>query len=527
MQAVDWVSLTIRWLHFVFGAAWIGTSFYFVWLNNHIREEEGQDPEVAGGLWSVHGGAFYRVIKYKVAPEKLPKMLHWFKWEAYLTWITGVGLLIFVYYFNAELFMVDPAVSSISPWAAVALGITAIVVSWFVYDILCSSPLVNNGPVLATLGLLLVAGLAWTLSQMLGPRAAYMHVGASLGTIMAANVFFVIIPNQRRMVDAMLAGKEPDPKYGIAGAQRSLHNNYLTLPVLFVMISNHFPFTYGHPLSWAILVALFVCGALARHYFNLKGRGISAPWLLPLAATGMIALAFVGSPRPNVTRPSGEVSFADAQLVITRRCLLCHARTPGHPAFTAPPQGFSFDHPVDIARHAEEIYETTAVTRVMPLANLTGITDEERGIIAAWYEAGAKVPKDTSPPADDGDGPAAGAAERKGPAWEFYTSRCALCHGEQGGGDGPASASLNPRPRAFSDPAWQASVTDDQIAAVITKGGPAIGRSALMPPSPDLEGKPQVLSSLVEIVRSFSAAPAGAQQGSPEQGKSAVEVTSP
>lgn len=509
-DAIDWLALVFRWLHFVFGAAWIGTSFYFTWLNNHIREEDDQPSEVAGGLWSVHGGAFYRVIKYKVAPEKLPKILHWFKWEAYLTWVTGVCLLITVYYLNAKVFMVDPGVSSISPVAAVSVGVAALIVSWFVYDLLCRTPLVEKGLAFFALGLVLVAGLAYGLEQVLGPRAAYLHVGASLGTIMAANVFFVIIPNQRVMVDAMLAGREPEAKFGIGAARRSLHNNYFTLPVLFIMISNHFPFTYGHPMAWGLLVGLFVCGAMARHYFNLHGRGIKAPWLLPAAAAGMIGLALVSSPRPRVVRPTAAVGFAEAHGVITRRCLLCHAQTPGHPAFASAPLGFAFDRPDDIERHARAIYETTALHRVMPLANLTGITEEERGVIAAWYEAGAQVfktepraPVAPVPTSTTASGPKAISPPKSHAAWAIYESRCALCHGASGQGDGPASASLNPRPRAFSDPGWQASVDDAGLKKVILEGGVPVGKSPLMPANPDLATQPETVDGLVQIVRSF------------------------
>lgn len=510
-DAIDWLALTFRWLHFVFGAAWIGTSFYFVWLNNHVREEEGQPPEVAGGLWSVHGGAFYRVIKYKVAPEKLPKVLHWFKWEAYLTWITGLGLLITVYYLNAKVLMVHPDVSSISPLGAVGVGVGALLISWFVYDLLCRTPLAENGKLFFGLGLFLIGGLAYGLGQVLGPRAAYLHVGAALGTIMAANVFFVIIPNQRVMVDAMLAGKEPEARYGIAAARRSLHNNYFTLPVLFIMISNHFPFTYGHPMAWLVLVGLFVFGAMARHYFNLHGRGISAPWLLPAAALGMIGLALVASPRPKVTRPSAAVGFAEVHGVITRRCLLCHASTPGHPAFAAAPLGFAFDRPEDIERHAKAIYETIAVNRVMPLANLTGITEEERGLVAVWYEAGAEAPKSAAaagpkpPPVQRAatSTTTANAPKKGHAAWSVYESRCALCHGAAGAGDGPASASFNPRPRAFSEASWQSEVDDAHLRRVILGGGGAVGKSALMPPNPDLAEQPEVVEGLVRIIRSF------------------------
>ncbi|MCA9700971.1 MAG: urate hydroxylase PuuD, partial [Myxococcales bacterium] len=239
----DWLALAVRWAHLVFGAAWIGTSFYFNWLNNHIREPEEDDGlggvGVDGQLWSIHGGHFYRVLKYKVAPAKLPKTLHWFKWEAYLTWITGVLLLTLVYYLDPSQFLIDAAVRPLSPAAAVGLSLGSLAVGWVIYDLACRSPLGRMAGVFAVLGFVVMTGAAYGLSQLFGSRAAYIHVGAMLGTMMAANVFVIIIPNQRKTVAAMVDGKDPDPKWNRDAAQRSLHNNYMTLPVLFIMISNH------------------------------------------------------------------------------------------------------------------------------------------------------------------------------------------------------------------------------------------------------------------------------------------------
>ncbi|HTM22888.1 MAG TPA: urate hydroxylase PuuD, partial [Kofleriaceae bacterium] len=269
----DWAHLLLRWGHLVFGAAWIGASFYFNWLNNQLRPPREPERGVGGELWAVHGGYFYRVLKYQVAPEKLPATLHWFKWEAYLTWLTGIGLLAVVYYMQADVYMARPG-SGLSAATSVHIGMATIAGGFLAYHFLCKTPLVDRRPLFAGLGLAAVAGIAYGLNQVMGARAAYIHVGALLGTCMALNVFFVIIPNQRKMVADMIAGREPDARVGKAGALRSLHNNYMTLPVLWIMVSNHFPGTFGHAQGWAILAAVAVIGGGVRHWFNLHGRGI-------------------------------------------------------------------------------------------------------------------------------------------------------------------------------------------------------------------------------------------------------------
>ncbi len=297
---VDWLHLLTRWLHLVVGAAWIGASFYFNWLNNHVRPVDDPSGRLAGGLWAVHGGAFYEVRKFKGAPETLPKTLHWFKYEAYFTWITGVTLLLLVYWMDAAAMMV-PADSALSPGATAGIGMASLVVGWLVYDGMCRSPLARMPVALASLGFVGMTAAAYGLSMVFTPRATYIHVGAMMGTMMALNVFFVIIPGQRAMVDAMSRGEEPDVSRGAAGSLRSLHNNYFTLPVLFIMVSNHFPFTYGHEAGWAVLAALCVIGAGVRHWFNLRGKGHLNAWILPVAAVAMMALAFVShGPRASV-----------------------------------------------------------------------------------------------------------------------------------------------------------------------------------------------------------------------------------
>ncbi|KIG18861.1 putative purine degradation protein [Enhygromyxa salina] len=391
--AIDWLELVVRWAHLIFGAAWIGTSFYFNWLNNHIRPPEHPDgvggEGVDGELWSIHGGHFYRVLKYKVAPAQLPKVLHWFKWEAYLTWITGALLLTFVYYLDSDQFLVDAAVRELSPAVAVGIGVGSLIVGWVVYDLACRSPLGRMAGVFALVGFAAMTGVAYGLFMTFGSRAAYIHVGAMLGTMMAANVFFVIIPNQRKTVAAMVAGTQPDPKWNHDAGQRSLHNNYMTLPVLFIMISNHFPFTYGHGWSWAILAALSLIGGGTRHWFNLRGRGISNVWLLPAAAVAMLALAFVTKPKSYADYRT--VTFEEVRTIVGDRCVTCHSASPTHAAYKAAPQGVMFDDPKHIVRLAPRINSVVVIAKTMPLANQTGMTDEERDIIAAWIAQGADV----------------------------------------------------------------------------------------------------------------------------------------
>jgi uncharacterized membrane protein len=391
----DWAHLLLRWGHLVFGAAWIGTSFYFNWLNNQLRPPREPEKGVGGELWAVHGGYFYRVIKYQVAPDKLPETLHWFKWEAYLTWLTGLGLMLVVYWLQADIYMVGPA--GLSPATAVHIGAGTLVVGFLAYHFLCKTPLVDNRPLFAVLGLAAVGGIAYGLSQVLGARAAYMHVGALLGTCMALNVFFVIIPNQRLMVKDMIAGKEPDARVGKAGALRSLHNNYMTLPVLWIMVSNHFPHTFGHAEGWAILAAVTVIGGGIRHWFNLRGRGIANAWLLPAAAVATVALVVAASPAAKRWLGAGPakrdtpVAFAEVQSIITTRCVPCHATTPTMSGFASAPKGLLLEKPEQIKAQAGQIDAFAVRTNTMPLANLTQMTDAERAALAAWIAAGAPV----------------------------------------------------------------------------------------------------------------------------------------
>ena len=294
----EWLNLVVRWVHVIVGIAWIGASFYFNWLLNHLRPAEGGEPDVTGELWALHAGGFFKVQKKTIAPGQLPEPLHWFKWEAYWTWISGFVLLVLVYYIGAKVYLVDPAVADISPLVAVVIGLGALIVSWFVYDLLWRSPLAQQGWPAMVISLLLALGLAYGFTQVFSGRGAYIHVGAVLGTLMAGNVFWVIMPAQRELVAATNEGRPQDPKFGAFAEQRSLHNNYMTLPVLFVMVSNHYPSTYGHAYNWLVLAGLFVIGAGVRYYFNIRHKKgtVQSAWMLGAAAVATVALFFLVVP---------------------------------------------------------------------------------------------------------------------------------------------------------------------------------------------------------------------------------------
>ena len=389
---LEWLNLLVRWLHIITGIAWIGASFYFVWLDNTIRPPApGSDlakKGVAGELWAVHGGGFYNPQKYLVAPAELPKELHWFKWEAYSTWLSGFALLFIVYYLNAQAMMVDRGVADLSSAQAIGIGLASLVAGWVVYDLLCRSPLVQRQLAFGATIFLLLVGSSWVLTHLLSGRAAYLHVGAMIGTIMVANVAMVIIPGQRKMVEAMRAGSTPDPVHGIRGKQRSVHNNYFTLPVLFIMISNHFAMTYRHPHAWAVLGAIMAAGVFIRHFFNLRHKG-RVEWVYPAIGVALLlGLAVVlAPPRPNVS--AGTVPFARVETILRARCVSCHAAHPTQPGFASAPAGVMLDDAHGIAQNAPRIYQQAVQLKAMPLANMTNMTDAERAQVAAWFEGGA------------------------------------------------------------------------------------------------------------------------------------------
>jgi len=386
---VEWLNLLGRWVHFITGIAWIGASFYFIWLDNLLQapQQAGDDEKGVGGeLWSVHGGGFYHSQKYQVAPPVLPETLHWFKWEAYSTWLSGMFLLVLVYWYGAAVYLIDPSVADLAPRAAVGLAAASIAAGWIVYDLLCRSKLGENDTLFGVVLFMVVSLLAWGLCQLFSGRGAYIHFGAVLGTIMVANVFFVIIPGQKRMVEAARRGEAPNAQDGVTAKQRSVHNTYFTLPVLFVMTSNHYALTYNHAYNWAILIAISLAGALIRIYFvaRHKGRASLAPVIVAIILLAGVAAMIA----PGTTAASaGSVAFADVRDVVRQRCAGCHSDAPIHPAFPAAPAGVVLDTDAQIEAEAQRIHQQTVVTRVMPIGNLTNMSENEREIIDRWYQS--------------------------------------------------------------------------------------------------------------------------------------------
>lgn len=394
MQAAltEWLNLLLRWAHVMAGIAWIGTSFHFVWLDQALRRRAGRPEGIAGETWMVHGGGFYLAEKYVVAPERLPEELHWFKWEAYLTWLTGFLLLAVVYYLGAEALLIDRAKLALAPWQAVALSAGSLAAGWLVYDRLCRWIGDRTAPLAAGVFALIAAATVFY-AAVFGDRAAFLHVGAFIGTLMAGSVFFVIIPNQKKVVADLIAGRAPDPALGKAAKQRSLHNNYLTLPVVFMMISGHYPLVFGHRWSAALALAIVVAGALVRHYFNRADAGRldwSARAALPAALVLVAGLAALTAYRPEQPAASAApVGFAEAQAIVARRCLSCHAAEPSHPDFAEAPRGVTFDGPGEIAAQAAQIAAQAVLTDAMPPGNVTAMTQAERAALGAWIARGA------------------------------------------------------------------------------------------------------------------------------------------
>ena len=390
---VDFISLLLRWLHVIAGIAWIGSSFYFIWLDNSLEPpapgSDNAKKGVAGELWAVHGGGFYNPQKYAVAPAALPERLHWFKWEAYTTWLSGTALLVVVYWLRAQSMMLDVSVASLSAGAAVGIGAGSMLGAWVIYDGLCRSPLGRHDALLGAVVFALLSALAWGLHQAYGGRSAFMHVGAAIGTIMAANVFFVIIPGQKKMVEAMRAGGLPDPIYGLRGKQRSVHNNYFTLPVLFIMISNHYALTYSHRHAWAVLVLMSAAGVSIRHFFNRRHQGVLA-WQYPACAALLLGIVvWWTAPRVLALPPvQGPVTLDRVRTIVGQRCLGCHSAVPTFPGLAQPPAGVTLQTPDGLVKNAQRIYQQVVVTRMMPLGNVTQMTDEERAVLAAWVTAG-------------------------------------------------------------------------------------------------------------------------------------------
>lgn len=391
---VDWLNLLVRWLHFTAGVAWIGASLYFVMLDNSLRpprrREDATERGVSGELWAVHGGGFYQSQKFLTGPrgEPLSEHLHWSRWEAYTTWLSGMGLLAIVYWHGARSLLIDPSVMELSVTSAIALSAGSLVVAWFVYDALCRA--IRHELALSLVVYVLVVFAAWAYSQVFGARAAYIHTGAFIGTIMAWNVFFHIIPGQKRMVAAIRAGQPVDPQPGIIGKQRSVHNTYFTLPVLFIMISSHYPMTFGHRHAWAVLAVLILAGALIRQYFVLRHRGknlVALPVVSIVLIAGLIVALAPSSPPPSAG--TAKATFKEVEPILAQRCVVCHAEKPTFPGFAQPPAGLRLETAAQAAAAAQKIQQQVVTTQVMPPGNLTKITDDERRTLARWLADGA------------------------------------------------------------------------------------------------------------------------------------------
>jgi uncharacterized membrane protein len=385
---VEWLNILIRWAHLVAGIGWIGTSFYFIALDLSLRKRETMNPGVYGTAWEVHGGGFYHVEKYMVAPPALPDDLIWYKWEAYLTFLTGFALLTVMYYYNADAYLIDPKKLPLTPGEAVVISVLSLAGGWFAYDRLCRSPIGRNTALLALCVFILIMAFTILFTSIYSGRGAFIHVGALVGTIMAANVFAVIIPNQKKITASLLAGEAPDPALGATGKQRSVHNNYLTLPVLLMMVSNHYAILTGHPQAWIVVALIIVMGAMARHFLNRHEAGdpfAKIWWTLPLAAVALIVAMIMTAP---ASRSGAEAASDDEVLTIARvHCVACHAARPTHDGFPEAPKGVILEEIGEIRRYAALIDQQAVKSDAMPLGNETGMTAEERAKLGDWIAA--------------------------------------------------------------------------------------------------------------------------------------------
>ena len=384
--ALDWINLFIRWFHIIVGIAWIGASFHFIWLDFSLRARDCMAKGVYGTSWLVHGGGFYHVEKYLVAPEKLPDDLHWFKWEAYLTFLSGFALLAVQYYWNASVYLVDPSIRPMSGAAAIAVSVVSLAAGWLIYNALCRSALKENTALLALAVFVLIVGSGFFYTHVFSGRGAFIHTGAMIGTIMAANVFMVIIPNQKKITASLLKGEAPDPALGATGKQRSLHNNYLTLPVLLFMVSSHYPFLYARETSWLVIALIVLAGGLIRHFLNRTDAGLAPRtvlWALAAAAIALLGAIMLTAPRATT---GGKVTDAAMMQIVATHCATCHAAAPTHEAFKGaePPKGVILTSPELVRRHAQQVMAQAVQGRAMPLGNETAMTDAERAALGAW-----------------------------------------------------------------------------------------------------------------------------------------------
>lgn len=389
------LELIVRWIHVIAGIMWIGNSLLFNWLDRVLTKDDTRHEATFGKTWLLHSGAFYEVEKTLLPPGKMPRQLHWFMFQNLSTWGSGILLLVLLYYLGDAAYMIDPNVADISPATAVGISLGTLIGGWFVYDLLWRSPLARNTPLAFAISLALLVGVSYGLTQVLSGRAAFIQVGVLLGSLMTANVWFYIVPSQRALVAATKAGLPQDPALSAGAKTRSIHNNYMTYPVIFTMISNHYPSSYGSSLGWVILSVLMVSGALVRHGMNSRFTWKQwLPWTLGSGVAGA-ALALLLLVRPWEPAPvaAAPVSFAEVEAIVARRCLSCHANAPSDPLFSAPPGGVVLDTPEQLRRYAEKIHAQVVLSRAMPLANRTEMTEAEREQIGSWIAAGAPVDK--------------------------------------------------------------------------------------------------------------------------------------
>ena len=391
--ATEWLSLIFRWLHVVAAMGWIGSSFYFIALDLSLKPGQGLPDGVKGEAWQVHGGGFYRIVKYLVAPASMPDELTWFKWEAYTTWLSGFVLVVIVYYLEADLFLVDKSVMDLTPLQAALFSFGSLVLAWLLYEVACRSGLARHELPFAIGGYLFLVGLTYAFTHVLSGRGAFNQIGAIIGTIMVANVFATIIPNQKKIVAALIMGDTPDPRWGAWGKERSLHNNYLTLPVIVLMISNHYPLLFGTRYNWAIVAIVLALGPVIRHFFNERHAGKKSPWWVwGVAALGMIGILLLSAAGPrDVHRGAlpAKVDFAAVEEIVTSRCSMCHAAEPVWSGIVTAPKAILLDDASHIRRYAALIGRNAVWSSAMPPGNITEMTTEERATIATWRAAGA------------------------------------------------------------------------------------------------------------------------------------------
>ena len=405
MTLNEFLDLLLRWVHLIAGIMWIGNSMLFNWLDRNLEKAAGRENEVGyeGKLWMVHSGGFYELEKRQLKPGELPPTLHWFKWQNFTTWASGISLLVVVYYLNGGAYLIDPSVRALGLPQAVAISVSLLVGAWLLYDLLWRTLGKSVPKLAALLSVAALLGLTFALTQLFSGRAAYLHVGVLLGTMMTGNVWFVIVPSQRKLVAATESGKEQDYALNQRAKQRSIHNNYMTFPLLFIMLSNHFPGTYSHPLNWLVLFVVMFGGAGVRHFMNIRySLKSTGAWLGPIIAIvvvttallfGLTARPAVATPVPTAETPKlPAVQFAQVQQIIRSRCVACHSATPTEPMFPVAPTGVMFDSPAQILLLAPRIKERAVVTRTMPFINKTWMADEERELVGRWVDEGAHGP---------------------------------------------------------------------------------------------------------------------------------------